>query len=224
MRSRRARLEMMADEGERGARAGARPDRPPRRVHRRLPGGDHDRLDRDRLPGRAGRWPDLLEPVFGGFSHGVAAAIASCSRSSSSPRSTSRSASSSPKLLAITSAEEALRTLSRPLGVFRAVSAPFTAALNRLSNAIVRLFGVRPEALEESHTSEDMKVIIRPVRAGRVARSAARPVMLGGVFHLHEQQAREVMTPIPAVVTMTPRRPSRRRCGAASPRATPGSS
>src|SRR5947208_16526919 len=27
-------------------------------------------------------------------------------------------------------------------------------------------------------------------------------VMLGGVFHLHEQQAREVMTPIPAVVTV----------------------
>ena len=26
--------------------------------------------------------------------------------------------------------------------------------------------------------------------------------MLGGVFHLHEQQAREVMTPIPAVVTV----------------------
>ena len=26
--------------------------------------------------------------------------------------------------------------------------------------------------------------------------------MLGGVFHLHEQEAREVMTPIPAVVTV----------------------
>ena len=26
--------------------------------------------------------------------------------------------------------------------------------------------------------------------------------MLGGVFHLHEQEAREVMTPIPAVITV----------------------
>ena len=26
--------------------------------------------------------------------------------------------------------------------------------------------------------------------------------MLGGVFHLHEQEAREAMTPIPAVVTV----------------------
>ena len=45
--------------------------------------------------------------------------------------------------------------------------------------------------------------------------------MLGGVFHLHEQEAREVMTPIPAVVTVERRRDRRgRRCGAASPPAT----
>ena len=45
--------------------------------------------------------------------------------------------------------------------------------------------------------------------------------MLTGVFHLHEQQARQVMTPAPAVVTVdiSPRT-SRRPCGAASPPAT----
>ena len=37
--------------------------------------------------------------------------------------------------------------------------------------------------------------------------------MLTGVFHLHEQEARQVMTPIPAVVTRRRlRRTSRRRC------------
>ena len=42
--------------------------------------------------------------------------------------------------------------------------------------------------------------------------------MLGGVFHLHEQEAREVMTPIPAVVTVNARRDGRGgRCAAASP-------
>ena len=46
--------------------------------------------------------------------------------------------------------------------------------------------------------------------------------MLGGVFHLHEQEAREVMTPIPAVVTVDASETSRPRCGAASPPATPG--
>jgi CBS domain containing-hemolysin-like protein len=39
--------------------------------------------------------------------------------------------------------------------------------------------------------------------------------MLGGVFHLHEQEAREVMTPIPAVVTVNHNEPveeALRRC------------
>ena len=47
--------------------------------------------------------------------------------------------------------------------------------------------------------------------------------MLAGVFHLHEQEAREVMTPIPAVVTVDASDDaSRRRCAAASPPGTPG--
>ena len=47
-----------------------------------------------------------------------------------------------------------------------------------------------------------MKAIIQTVRDAAGRSTPARPVMLGGVFHLHEQEAREVMTPIPAVVTV----------------------
>src|SRR5262249_44214252 len=55
--------------------------------------------------------------------------------------------------------------------------------------------------LEEQHTQEDVKGIIQTsARGGSL--DAGEAVMLGGVFHLHEQQAREVMTPIPAVVTV----------------------
>ncbi len=43
--------------------------------------------------------------------------------------------------------------------------------------------------------------------------------MLAGVFHLHEQEARQVMTPIPAVVTAT--RPRRRNRAAALRRLRP---
>ena len=56
--------------------------------------------------------------------------------------------------------------LARPLAVFRAVSAPFTVALTKLANAIVRLFGVSPERLEEQHTEEDVKAIIRQSATG----------------------------------------------------------
>jgi CBS domain containing-hemolysin-like protein len=106
-----------------------------------------------------------------------------------------------PKMLAITNPDPIVRALSRPLNVFRSVSAPFTLLLNKASNAIVRLFGVDPHDLGEKHTSADLKEIIRTSAKGG-SLDPGEAVMLGGVFHLHEQEAREVMTPIPAVVTV----------------------
>jgi CBS domain containing-hemolysin-like protein len=143
----------------------------------------------------------LLEPVFGGASHGVAVAISVVIAYALVTAIHISIGEQVPKILAITRAEGTLRTLARPLAAFRALSAPFTVALTNLSNAIVRLFGVRPETLEERHTEEDVKAIIQmSARGGSL--DAGEAVMLGGVFHLHEQQAREVMTPIPAVVTV----------------------
>jgi CBS domain containing-hemolysin-like protein len=106
-----------------------------------------------------------------------------------------------PKMLAITNAEPIARALSRPLNWFRTISAPFTFLLNKASNAIVRLFGVDPTDLNEKHTSTDLRELIQTSAKGGTL-DPGEAVMLGGVFHLHEQEAREVMTPIPAVVTV----------------------
>ena len=54
VRSRRARLEALAEEGAARRAAGARPARRHRRLHLRLPGRDHDGLDRHRRARRAG--------------------------------------------------------------------------------------------------------------------------------------------------------------------------
>jgi CBS domain containing-hemolysin-like protein len=66
----------------------------------------------------------------------------------------------------------------------------------------LRLVGVDPKAeFEEISSSEDLKLIIaRSTRGGKLDPGEAG--MLSGVFHLHEQEARQVMTPIPAVVTV----------------------
>jgi CBS domain containing-hemolysin-like protein len=106
-----------------------------------------------------------------------------------------------PKMLAIANPDRVARSLARPLKWFEVASAPFTLALTGASNAIVRLFGVNPHDLTEKHTSEDLKEIIRSSAKGGTL-DPGEAVMLGGVFHLHEQEAREVMTPIPAVVTV----------------------
>jgi len=106
-----------------------------------------------------------------------------------------------PKMIAIDKAESTARLLSRPVEWFRAATAPFTIGLTALSNAVVRLFGVNPDELEQKHTSDDLRAIIdQSQMGGQLDPNEAG--MLSGVFHLHEQEAREVMTPIPAVVTV----------------------
>jgi len=107
-----------------------------------------------------------------------------------------------PKIYAITHAEETARRAARLLQAFRVTFKPFIWALNTTSNAMLRTIGVNPQAeFEEISSSDDLKMIIaRSATGGKLDPGEAG--MLRGVFHLHEQEARQVMTPIPAVVTV----------------------
>ncbi len=107
-----------------------------------------------------------------------------------------------PKIYSITHAESTVRRVARPLHVFRVVFNPFIWALNNASNAMLRTIGVNPKAeFDEASNPEDLKMIIAQSHTGGKI-DAGEAGMLSGVFHLHEQQARQVMTPIPAVVTV----------------------
>jgi CBS domain containing-hemolysin-like protein len=107
-----------------------------------------------------------------------------------------------PKIYAITHAEGTARFTAAPLEWFRLLAKPFIWLVNVSSNGVLRLIGVNPEAeLEDSANQEDVKMLIaRGMHHGTLDPGEA--VMLSGVFHLHEQEARQVMTPIPAVVTV----------------------
>jgi CBS domain containing-hemolysin-like protein len=142
---------------------------------------------------------ELLEPLLGDGTGATAAAFAISFFIATSLHITV--GEQVPKMLSIAHADRTVRLLSRPLYIFERVSAPFTIALNGIANAIVRLFGVDPHDLSEKHTTADLKEIIRTSAKGGTL-DPGEAVMLGGVFHLHEQEAREVMTPIPAVVTV----------------------
>src|SRR5262249_21042518 len=107
-----------------------------------------------------------------------------------------------PKIYAIQKSEGVARRVARPLFVFSKVFNPFITALNSASNAILRLMGVRTSGqLDEGESPEELRVLIQEsVVGGKLDPGEAG--MLSGVFHLHEQQARQVMTPAPAVVTV----------------------
>jgi CBS domain containing-hemolysin-like protein len=144
----------------------------------------------------------LLEPIFGGISHGVAVAISVAIAYALVTTLHVTIGEQAPKLFAISRPEESARFLAAPLRWFRRVTAPFTVALTWMANGVARLFGVRPGEIDEQQpTSEDLQLLISQ-SAVRGKLDPGEAVMLRGVFHLHEQEAREVMTPIPAVVTV----------------------
>jgi CBS domain containing-hemolysin-like protein len=107
-----------------------------------------------------------------------------------------------PKIYSIVKPEGTARRVARGLQLFRVTFNPLIWLLNSASNAILRTLGVNAQAeLEEVTSADDLKLIIaRSVSGGKL--DAGEAGMLSGVFHLHEQQARQVMTPIPAVVTV----------------------
>lgn len=107
-----------------------------------------------------------------------------------------------PKVFAIVHAERVARFCSGPLGAFELVLRPFIALLTGSANVILRIFRIDPaQRLEEGGTPEDIKLLISQAETGGTL-DENEADMLEGVFHLHEQEARQVMTPIPAVVTV----------------------
>jgi CBS domain containing-hemolysin-like protein len=107
-----------------------------------------------------------------------------------------------PKIYAIQKAETMARVTAGPLSVFTRIFSPFISILNAASNGILKLLGVRTTGqLDDAESPDELRVLIQQsVTGGKLDPGEAG--MLTGVFHLHEQQARQVMTPAPAVVTV----------------------
>jgi CBS domain containing-hemolysin-like protein len=120
-----------------------------------------------------------------------------------------------PKQIGIVRAERMMLSIARPLGFFRRAFHPLILITNPPALWLVRrVFRIEPTGEEEETTPEELRLLIsRSARSAHL--DAGEAVMLGGVFHLHEQEAREVMTPIPAVVTVNSDEPvedALRRC------------
>ena len=106
-----------------------------------------------------------------------------------------------PKFYAIDRAESVARRVARPLQAFSVLFHPFVVALTAVADRLLRLLGIDMRRQSDAGSSEELKLLIAESHAGGQI-DPGEAGMLSGVFHLHEQEARQVMTPIPAVVTI----------------------
>jgi CBS domain containing-hemolysin-like protein len=146
---------------------------------------------------------NLLEDPLGGVvGHGVAVAIALAFAYIVTTSLHITAGEQVPKIYSIVHPEAIARRTARGLEWYRRIFQPFIWLLNSAANGILRTVGVDPRVqFEEASSSEDLKLLIaRSAHGGKLDPGEAG--MLSGVFHLHEQEARQVMTPIPAVVTV----------------------
>ncbi|MGC1166542.1 MAG: hemolysin family protein [Solirubrobacterales bacterium] len=202
VRSRRERLEQLRDEGVGGARMGL---------------DQIERVDEFVATCQVGitlaslgigflgepALAELLEPLFGNFlSHAAAVGISIAFAFTTVTFLHVILGEQAPKMLAIARAEPVLIWIAPPLSFFRTALHPLIVATNVPANFLVRrVFRVPTDQNTEETSPEELRLLIsRGAQRGRLDPGEAG--MLGGVFHLHEQEAREVMTPIPAVVTV----------------------
>jgi CBS domain containing-hemolysin-like protein len=201
VRSRRARLEALADEGARGARlALSQIDDIGDYISACQVGITMASIGIGALGEPA--IAHLLEPALGGpLGHTAAVAISVVIAYLLITTTQSIIGEIVPKLYTIQHAETLARRVARPLRFFRIIFHPFILVLNSSSNSILRMLGTDPNAEPEGGTPEELKRMIAASQTGGQL-DAGEASMLTGVFHLHEQEARQVMTPIPAVVTI----------------------
>ena len=146
---------------------------------------------------------NLLEPLLGDiFSHGVATVLAFIIAYALITYSHVLAGEQAPKMMGIARAERIMVRIARPLELFRKAFSPLIYATNAPARFFVtRILRWEIASESEAATSDELQVLIsRSAVGGDLDPGEAG--MLRGVFHLHEQEAREVMTPIPAVVTV----------------------
>lgn len=201
IRSRRARLEVMRDDGQRGAGVAlGQLANINEYISAVQIGVTMTSIGIGALGAPA--LADLLRNALGGtLSQGVAIVVAAIVAFAVIASAQLVAGEMVPKFYAIEHAETVARRVARPLQGFARLFHPLTTALTAVSSRILRVLGVDMSRQSVGGSQEELKRLIAESYAGGHL-DPGEAGMLSGVFQLHEQEARQVMTPIPAVVTV----------------------
>ncbi len=99
-----------------------------------------------------------------------------------------------PKVLAIQRPEAISMAIAAPLRVFYVVSYPFIWVLNKLSNLVLRLFGVESMHGTEAHTSQELRMLLdQSKESGEIQDSEHE--LIENVFQFNDRMVKQIMVP-----------------------------
>ncbi len=99
-----------------------------------------------------------------------------------------------PKMLAIQRPEALSIAVALPLRVFYLVSFPFIWVLNKLSNMVLRLFGVTSMHGAEAHTSDELRLLLdQSKESGEIQDSEHE--LIENVFQFNDRMVKQIMVP-----------------------------
>ena len=100
-----------------------------------------------------------------------------------------------PKSMALVKPEGVSRALAIPLMVFARVMSPAITLLNGTANWLMRRLGIAPQSeAQHVHSPEELRLLVMQARAHGTL-DEADSAMLAGVFDFHEKKAYDVMRP-----------------------------
>lgn len=99
-----------------------------------------------------------------------------------------------PKVLAIQKPESTAMAIAIPLRGFAFVTFPFIWMLDKLSNLVLRLFGVGSVHEAEVHTSEELRLLLdQSKQSGEIQESEHE--LLENVFEFNDRMVKQIMVP-----------------------------
>ena len=99
-----------------------------------------------------------------------------------------------PKMLAIQRPEALSLAVALPLRLFYIISFPAIWVLNKLSNFVLRMFGVNPGHGNEAHTSDELRMLLdQSKESGEIQDSEHE--LIENVFQFNDRMVKQIMVP-----------------------------
>jgi len=106
-----------------------------------------------------------------------------------------------PKALGIKMPEQIIIFVAPLLRVFYLVFKPFIFVLNASANVLLRIIGIDPNELEEGHSAEELKLLIKQgAEEGTIQTSQQE--MIENVFNFNELTAKQILVPRTKVIAL----------------------